>query len=593
MSWLKSFFCKRSSQEAGLDPELHFHLQALLDEKLSAGLSPQEARRLAILEFGGDEQVKEVCRDVYRIASLEHAAANLKSAFRFLRKSPAFSLTVVFTFALGIGANSAVFSAIDAILLRPLPFPDSDRLAMLRQYTVRPKSNETNVAPARLEDWQKRNGAFEVVSGYYTEDDSELSGPLPERLNHALGAPRFLQVLGVAPALGRDFTKEEEHFGGLNAVLISDRLWRRRFHADPHVVGQALHIGKYLHPIVGVMPPSFIFPDKEVDIWSVSPPDASYAQRRENTWFLVFGRLKPGLALSQAAADLARVQAQLARQYPKTDGDISIDLQPLKESMVGASARSLWLLFGAVSLLLLLACTNIATLLLARAEERTREIAIRYSLGASRASIVWQLLAESMMLALLGSLCGLLLAAGASAFFRSLAKALPRVEEITLDWRLVLYAFACALACTVLFGLVPALHATCRSVAGSLAGNSRTQVSGSNPLQWLLVGTQVALAVTLLVGAALLLRSFEALRRVSPGFDAAHILTFRLSGNWAEMADVKSYIAGVDRELDAVRSLPGVAAAATSSALPGTAAECPPRVQAHRWSSCHRQNRER
>ncbi len=571
-----SLFGKSRRRETELDSELAFHLQEVVDAKIAEGLSPQEARRQALLEFGGSEQVKEDCRDVHRITSLDNTLLNLKSAARFLRKSPGFSLTIILTLALGIGANSAVFSAVDAVILRALPYPRSDRLVVLHQFTAKGKSAEKNVSTQRLEDWNRLSRAFSGIAGYYTEDLSETSGTIPEKLTQAMVSRRFLHVIGVSPLLGRDFTPEEEHFGGPNAALISFNLWQRKFQADPAVIGKKLHFGStYVYTVIGVMPPGFAFPDRTIDLWSPSPPDAPFAQDRKETWFFAFGRLKPGVTLQQGQDDLATVQAQLARQFPDSDKDISVSLESLKDSVIGKSGTSLWLLFGAVSLLLLIACSNIAALLLARTAQRAREIAIRYSLGASRASVVVQLLTESLALAVLGSMAGFFVAIAAAKIFRSLAKALPRVNEITLDWRILAYALLCAVVCTLLFGLVPALHLTRRTVAGSLAVNTRTQVAGSNPLQWTLVAVQVALAVTLLLGAALLLRSFQALGQVHPGFDPAHVLTLRLSGGWGETANMKALTQRIDNDLDAIRNVPGVVDAATSAQLPGVSSDYP------------------
>jgi putative ABC transport system permease protein len=413
------------------------------------------------------------------------------------------------------------------------------------------------------------NTTFQAISGWYTQDASETSGVLPEKVTEALVAPRFLQVWGVSPALGRDFTPEEEHLGGPDAVLISNRLWRRRFNADPNAVGKSLRFEKHSYTIIGIMPASFLFPDHDVDIWAPSPPDAPYAQSRESTWFNVIGRLKPGVTVAQARANLANVQAQLGRQFPKTDANLTVEIEPLKENTVGGARRSLWILFGSVSLLLLIACTNIAGLLLARTAEREREISVRFSLGASRASVVAQLLTECFVLTLAGSALGLFLAGVGSKAFSTLAKSLPRVEEITLDWRIVLYTLACAVAVTLLCGLFPAIRSTGPSIASELAHASRTQVSTRNPAQWLLAGIQVALAVTLLVGAGLLLRSFEELGRVSPGFEISHVLTFRISGNWGETADMKKLTQQINRTLNDLRASPGVLAAATSATLPG------------------------
>ncbi|MDQ2841199.1 MAG: ADOP family duplicated permease, partial [Acidobacteriota bacterium] len=373
--------------------------------------------------------------------------------------------------------------------------------------------------------------------------------------------------------------------GGPNAALISYKLWRNRFQGDEQAIGKQLHLGKWSYTVVGVLPPDFAIPSHATDIWAVSPPDGPYGQARESTWFTAIGRMKPTMTVSQARADLANVQAQLGRQYPKTDKNLVATLRPLKLTIVGESRSSLLLLFCSVSLLLLIACTNIAALLLARTAERSREIAVRTSLGASRTSIVMQLLTESFTLALAGSACGLFVAWGATHVFQSFAKALPRVEEIALDWRIAVYALACALVSTVLFGLVPALQATRSGTAGLLAAHSRTQVSGNNPMQWLLVGIQMALAATLLIGAALLLRSFQALGHVSPGFDASHVLTLSISADWSETVDQKKLIRRINNDLDAIRSVPGVQSAATSASLPGAADQYPTKLHLEGRSS--------
>jgi len=574
MSWWNSLF-RKNALDAQLDTELRFHIDKLTSDNIARGMAPDEARRQAMLEFGGREQIKEELRDVHRVSIIEVTIANLKSAFRFIRKSPSFSIAVILTLALGIGANSAVFSAIDAILLRPLPFPDGDQLMRLSQYNARVKSGQPFVAPARLEDWNRMNSTFQAMTGYYAENNSETSGTLPEKVKQAFVASRFLQVWGVAPALGRDFSPEEQRFGGPDAILISDRFWRNRFGASPGALGKKLRINGYSFSIVGVMPASFLFQDREVDLWTPIPSDAPYATSRRFTWYTVVGRLKPGVTLTEAQANLATVQAQLGRAYPETDRDLRVAIQTLKETTVGGVRGSLWMLFGSVSLLLLIACTNIIALLLARAGQRQHEISVRFSLGASRAAIVGQLLTEAFLLALLGAALGLFVAGGASKVFQSLAGDLPRVEEIHLDWRIVLYSLACSLVATLLCGLVPAVRGTRETLSSSLAAASRTQVSGRNPLQWLLVGMQVAFAVTLLAGAGLLLRSFEALGRVSPGFNISHILTFRISGSYAETVDWKSLSQRIDRTIEELQSVPGVEGAAASTELPGVPSHYP------------------
>jgi putative ABC transport system permease protein len=567
--WWKSLFRKRVL-DAQLTSEVRFHIDELTDANIAAGMSPMEARRRAALEFGGGEQIKEELRDVHRVAVIDASIANLRSAFRLLRKSPSFSAAVILTLALGIGANSAVFSAIDAILLRPLPFPNGDQLMKLSQHYTKANGVPTVVAPVRLEDWNRMNSTFQAMTGYYTENSSETSGTLPEKLKEAFVTQRFLQVWGVSPALGRDFSAEEEHFGGPSAVLISDRLWRSRFGASPDVVGKKLRINDHSLSIIGVMPASFRFPERDVDLWSAVPVDAPIAQSRRWTWYVVIGRLKPDVTLTQAQANLAAVQAQLGRAYPETDKDLAVEIKPLKETTVGESRSSLWMLFVSVTLLLLIACTNIVTLLLARATQRRHEIAVRFSLGASRSAIVMQLLTEVFLLAFFGAALGLFVAAGASRVFRTLAADLPRVEEIRLDWRIALYALACSIVATLLCGGVPAMRGSSRTLSASLAQASRTQVSGRNRLQWLLVGTQVAMAVMLLAGAGLLLRSFRALGQVSPGFDASRILTFRISGSYGETADWKKLSHRIEQTVEVLGEVPGAEAAATTGDdLPG------------------------
>jgi putative ABC transport system permease protein len=568
MFWWKSLFGKRAL-DAQLDSELRFHIEKLANDNVAAGMTPEEARRQAILEFGGREQIKEELRDVHRVSVIENTTANLKSAFRFIRKSPSFSIAVILTLALGIGANSAVFSAIDAILLRPLPFPDGDQLMRLHQYSPKVKSPQTFLAPVRLEDWNRMNSTFQAITGYYTEDGSETSGVLPEKVTQAFVAPRFLEVMGASPTLGRDFTADEEHFGGPKAILISDRYWHRRFGADPNAVGKKLRIVGLSFSIVGVMPASFLFPDRDTDLWIPVPPDAPFAQKRESTWYSAIGRVKRGVTVEEARANLTTVQAQLGKTFPKPDADLAVEIQPLKEITVGGVRSSLWILFGSVSLLLLIACTNIVALLLARAAQRQHEISIRFSLGASRAVLITQLLTETFVLALIGAALGLIVAGGASRVFRSLAGNLPRVEEIRLDARIVLYSLVCSVFATLFCGLFPAIRGTRTNISGSLALASRTQVSGRTPLQWLLVGVQVALAVTLLAGAGLLLRSFQALGRVSPGFEASHVLTFHISASWGETTDMKGLTQRIDRTIDFLRNLPGVEEAATTATLPG------------------------
>lgn len=557
---------RRDRVQSEIEREVAFHIAERADELRDDGMSDEEAARDARKRFGNVTLQSERTGDADTSGWLEAMVRNIRYSSRTLAKTPVFTIAVITTLALGIGANSAVFSAIQTVLLRPLPFPEGDRLMDLGHTT--PEGRKLFVAPPRLRDWSQMAKAFQSITGYYTQNTSELSGELPEQYKQAFVSPRFLETWGVAPAYGRDFSPEEERFGGPKAVIVSDRYARNRFGGGQNAVGKMFRTGTLPFEIVGVMPASFLFPDREVEVWSPSPMDAPYAQDRRPTWFTVVGRLKPGMTPEQGQADLAAVQANLGRQFPTTDANLKVIVRPLKDVAVGEIGKSLWLLYGAVSLLLLIACTNIAALLLSRGTQRQHEISIRFSLGASRATVVGQLLTECFVLALGGSALGLSLAAAATRALRSAGANLPRVDEISLDWRIVLYTLVCAMITTLLCGLYPALRGTRGSGSGALIQSVRSQVSGHNRVHLSLVGVQVALAVALLVGAGLLLRSFQELGRVSPGFDPGNVLTLRITTTWAETG-TKDLAQKTRRIIDQVANTPGVESAAMAMVLPG------------------------
>jgi putative ABC transport system permease protein len=489
---------------------------------------------------------------------------NVRYAFRVLRRAPGFTITAVVTLAVAIGANSAVFSAIDAVLFRTLPFPDADRLVALNE--VRERSTVTNMAPVRVEEWNELNSTFEAITGYYTEDVSDTTAQIPERVRRANVGPRFIQVWGVTPAMGRGFTEADHKPGAAPVVLISHRYWQRRLGSDPNFLQRRVRIVDESYAIVGVMPASFAFPDRDVELFRPTIYEP-FVLNRNNGWYRGYGRLKPGATIEQARADLAVVQARLAEQYPQPDRQISPQLEPYKETAVGGVRGSLWLLFGAVSVLLLIACTNIAALLLARAARREHEMSVRLALGSSQWSVAGQLLTEVLLLSFAGALAGIAVAAAASAAFRALAPAFPRVDEIGVDGRMVLYTLLAVLVVTVLCGTLPALRSVRRTLAPALVAGARGQVSGRHALQWLFVGVQVALSVTLLAGAGLLIRSFQELWRVDPGFEPAQVLTFRVSGSFGR--DFGNLAQRVGPLLETLRATPGITAAATSSPVPG------------------------
>jgi predicted permease len=566
-AWLRAFLRTRDL-DRDFEQELDAHIAMLTEDNIGRGMTHEEARRSALIRVGAGASLKDQHREARGLPALETAWRDVRYALRMLSRAPAFSAMAILTLALGIGANTAVFSALDAVLLRPLPFPDSDRLVRLRQRDQ--KGSETNIAPIRLEDWNRLATTFEGMTGYSTEETSDISAEIPEMVRRASVAPRFLQVWGVAPALGRGFAESDHRAGDVSPVVISDRYWRRRFGGDPNVLGKTVRLAGGSLSVVAVMPASFLFPDREVDLWVPTVMGATLRQARYARWYTGIGRLKPGATVEQARANLAVVQGQLADEYPNTDRVISPDVQPLKDSMIGDLGSSLWLLFSAVSVLLLIACTNIAALLLSRAADRRQEIAVRVALGATRKQVAMQMLAETAVLALAGSVLGLMIAAAAIVPLRAAAIELPRLEEITIDGRILLYTFLSAALVTLLCGVVPALRTSRQDAAATLNEAVRTQVSGGSSFQWLLVGAQVALSVTLLIAAGLLVRSFYELSRVQPGFETNRVLTFRISGSYAETNDNRRLIQRIEHTLEALEALPGVQAAATATFLPGT-----------------------
>jgi putative ABC transport system permease protein len=494
---------------------------------------------------------------------METLLANVRYAVRVLLRAPAFTSIVVLTLALGIGANSVVFSAMNAILWQPLGFPDADRLVSVNQSI--PNAPVSNTAPVRIEEWNEQSTAFAAITGYYRQDISETSGDLPEKFRLANVAPRFAEVWRTEPMIGRSFTAADSQPGAAPVVLVTHRFWTTKLESDPNVLERTVRIGEQAIPIIGVMPESFRFPDRDVDLFTPTPLVPGVLLR-QNLWMRGFGRLGPGVSVEQARSDLEVIQRRLAEQYPDTDRNVGVYVEALKEVTVGSARGSLWLLFGAVSVLLLIASTNIAALLLARAAKRSQEISVRLSLGAPPASIRSMILVETAVLAVVGAVLGLVVAVAAGAALRRLAPDFPRIEELSLDSGILLYTLAAIVAVTLACGLVPAIRAARVGLSGALSDARRSQVSSRHSLQWLFVGVQVALSVVLLAGAGLLIRSFQELSHVDPGFQASRILTFRIGGTFVDFGGLAD---NVQRILDELAALPGVEATAVSSPVPG------------------------
>lgn len=489
--------------------------------------------------------------------------SDVRYAIRVLARTPGFTLVVVLTLALAIGANSVVFSAMRSILWEPLGFPDADQLVVVNQSI--PGVPVSNTAPVRIEEWNEQSTTFAAITGYYREDVSETSGDLPERYRLAHVAPRFFDVWRTEPLIGRGFTAADSEAGAAPVVVVSHRYWTTKLAGDPRVLERIVRIGEDAVPIVGVMPASFRFPDRDVDLFTPTIYEP-FVLERGNLWYRGYGRLAPGMTVEQARADLELVQRRLAEQFPEDDRNVGVYVEALKESTVGSVRGSLWLLFGAVSVVLLIASTNIAALMLARAAKRSQEISVRLSLGAPPAAVRSLVLAETAVLAVAGALLGFIAAAAGAAVLRSVAPNFPRIDELALDGGVLLYTMAAIVAVTLACGLLPAIRAARVGLLGALTDARRTQVSGRHSLQWLFVGVQVALSVVLLAGAGLLLRSFEELSRVDPGFDASRVLSFRIGGTFVDFGQLAQR---VDLILGELEALPGVEATAVSSPVPG------------------------
>jgi predicted permease len=492
--------------------------------------------------------------------------AQLAAAARIVSHRRAAALTVILTLTLAIGANSAIFSAVDAVLLRALPFPAPDRLVVVNELNPGLKQAVQLVAPVRLEEWHRANRSFDGLAGSYFENMTDTTGDTPARVEAMRVSPRFFSVLGVPAALGRTLAPDEEVFGGPQAVVISDAFWRTRRNGDPDVVGQSILLAGVRRTIVGVMPPSFRYPTTTTEAWVPAQMTGGLGRERRARFYQTVGRLKPGVATEQAEADLTGIQGRLAEQFPETDRGWSARVMSLKEEEIGGIRGSLWLLFAAVSLVLVAACGNIACLMLAEAARREHEIAVRFALGASRAAVMRQLLTEGLVLTIVGASFGLIVARWGIDALRQAASQLPRIDTVRMDARLVVFTIAISALTTTLFALAPALQTTKRDTSEALARGGRTQAGGRHLAQRALVAAQVALAIVLLAGAGLLIRSFASLQRISPGFESANVLTFRMSASWAENAN--AVVARHARTVARLQQIRGVEAAAVSQAMP-------------------------
>jgi predicted permease len=480
-------------------------------------------------------------------------------AWRSLRRRPAFFLATLLILSLGIAANTAVFSVVDATLLKPLPYADADRLVVLMEGS--PKTGrEGLIAPGRLEDWNRLNRTFAVISGSYAENVTDTSGQEPERLAGRRVAPRYFQAIEARPALGRYFTAEEERDSGPPVAVISYKFWTRRYHGSPSAVGGRLIFAGQGFTVVGVAPASF--GDPAVDLYLPAQIKAFLMRMRDARFFGGVGRLKPGVTIAQAREDLSSVQQQLGEQFPATDRGWTAVVGDLKEARVGDYRRGLFLVLGSVMLLFLIAIANTSALALTQVTRRSGEFAIRAALGANRWQIAAAVLRESAIVALVSAAAGAMLAAGLLTVLRSRLAALPRPAEIVLDWRALAVASLAGCAAAVLCGLVPVIQATNSSRLGSGRGNSGER----HRWQGALAMAQIALTFLLLSGAGLMLRTYENLSHSQPGFEATHAITFHVGAGWDEDRERIGHLQ--EDILDKLSALPGVQAAGFANFLP-------------------------
>jgi putative ABC transport system permease protein len=569
---LRALF-RRGAVERELDDELRFHLERAIDEKVRAGHPPEEAARLARLELGGIEAVKEDCRDARGVRPIDDLVVDVRYGVRILRRAPAFTAVAVLTLALGIGANTAMFSLVDAILRHPLPYDRPEQL--VRLHASKPSFDKGSISFPNFLDWQARNRTFSAMAVARSGSFTLTGAGSAERVSAALISADYFTVLDVHPLLGRTLARGDDLPGKQAVVLLGERLWQRKYGAAQDIVGRTIVLDGKGYAVIGVMPSRqdlrAVAGGDATDLYvPIGQVDSAALQRRgAGMGIHGIGRLAPGVTIDQARADLAAVCLQLAEVYPETNRQLGASMEPLRDSVVGNVRPYVLLLFGAVGLVLLIACVNVANLLLARSAGRAREFGIRLALGASVGRLVRQLLTESLLLAVAGGVLGLGVAWWWSdTLFTVLPRGLPHVA-LGLDINLLVFTAAISLLAGVLAGLTPALRAARPDLHDTLKEGGRGPSTTRYRAQAVFVIVQMAMALVLLVGAGLLVRTLVGLSRADPGFERAGVVTAGISlSPTLRDADVR---AELRRLAGALATAPGVEAAAL--AVPGAPLE--------------------
>ena len=493
---------------------------------------------------------------------------DVRYGIRMLLKNLSFTIVAVIALALGIGANAAIFSVVNAVLLRPLPYEDPGRLMVLRENKL-PQFPEFSVSPGNFLDWQKQNTTFEKVEAVNGSAFNLVIEGEPERLPGARITAGMFEMLGARAAQGRTFLDEEDQPGHNNVVLLSDSLWKRRFGSDPGVIGQAITLNAASYTVIGIMPPSFDFPDRDTSLWTPIGFTAADAQQHGGHYISVIGRLKAGVTPEQANTDLNTIAARLSEQFPNTNTGWRVSVSPMQEYNVRDIRPALLVLLGAVALVLLIACANVANLLLARSTARQKEIGIRTALGASRWRVARQLMTESILLALIGGGAGLFLARWGLASMIAIApQDLPSISDVRLDARVLGFTLVVTLLTGLIFGLAPALQASRPNLNDTLKEGGRGTTGSHHRVRGALVVTEVAIALLVLVVAGLLIRSFDRLQQVDPGFNPRNALAVGVSLPGKKYPKDELQSAFFSKLLERVSTLPGVTAAGATQSLP-------------------------
>ncbi|MDQ2842038.1 MAG: ABC transporter permease [Acidobacteriota bacterium] len=561
-----------------LDQELHSYLELVAEEKVRSGMGRDEALQEARREIGGVEQLKESVRDVKIGTSMDNLLQDLRYGLRVLRRSPGFAATSILTLALGIGTTTAIFSVVDAVVFKPLPFPTADRLVRIKSVIAASGLGSIASYPDFI-DWRTRNHVFNGMAVFRTDGFTLIGPGEPLHLQGAVVSAQLFSLLHVTPSLGRRFLPQEDNpaaTSGTDPVILSYSLWQREFSSDTAALGRTVRLGDRPFTVVGVMPQGFQFPiqAEPVELWTTIAIDArgganAMTAQRGAHYLDVVGLLKPGIKLQQAQAEMAAIASTLNKQHPENKPR-SVRIVPEIQSLVGPIRTPLLVLLGAVSCVLLIVCVNIANLLLARATGRKKEMAVRGALGASRRRATRQLLTESLALSLLGGGLGLVLALSSLRLLVQVVPAgIPRLNAVGLDVRLLSFAFLISLLAGIFFGIAPALEVSKISLTESLNESGRGSCSegkGHSRIRSALVVSEIALAAVLLLGASLFIQSFVHLMRVDPGFDPHHVLTFQLDAPAGKpgLTEPAFFRDVVER----VNTIPGVTSASVSASLP-------------------------